>query len=164
MKFQFSDSKLANGSVVYLPEERAFQTRPTPPHAGSIQVNEIELLIAISGRIVGLSGFCPHDGWVRTALQFPPSNPGAVHCPDGLDVDGIPIRFNKDGRWNVYYDSDKEVVCISSKTPAAATTTVEILQGLALGLEEGHLAQIWVRLPSIAAANSERVPATTFLE
>jgi hypothetical protein len=149
MNFEFSDSQFAQGTIIYIAKDRAFQTLPAPSFASSIQINEIELLLEQNGRIVGLSGYCPHDGWEKAVLHYPLSKPGAVRCSNGLDPDGIPIRLNRNERWRVLHDSEAEVVYISALSSSRTTTTVEILKGLTLGLEQGHLTQIWIRLPSI---------------
>lgn len=136
---------MAQGKLVYSEVDRAFQTHPMPSHAGSIQINEVELLLGQDGRVIGLSGYCPRDGWNNGILSYPLSDQGSVFCPDGLDADGIPIRFNNIERWRVVYDSAEAVVCMFAHTSTAAAVVVEVLKGLTLGLENGDLTQVWIR-------------------
>lgn len=55
MIFGTTKTKLVNGCVYYVATDFAFSTYPRPSSAGSVVVNEVELLIDLDERVVGLS-------------------------------------------------------------------------------------------------------------
>ena len=146
MIFKTNKSKLANGCVFYDDADSAFSTHPWPSFAGSVVVDDIELLIDLDERVVGLSGYCPKEGWIAEKFDLPALQEGSVYCHGGLDEDGIAKRYEPSAGWKAAFDSEHQTVCIYQTSPEGGQNATRVLDGLSLGFEAGKLVRIWLSI------------------
>jgi hypothetical protein len=147
MNFKITKTKLANsGCVFYAATDLAFSTHPWPSSAGSVVVNDIELLIDLDERVVGLSGYCPKEGWIAEKFDLPALQEGSVYCHGGLDEDGIAKRYEPSAGWKAAFDSEHQTVCVYRIAPERGQSATKVIEGLSLGFEAGDLVRIWLRI------------------
>src|SRR5581483_11051114 len=71
MNFKSGRHNIAGGTIRYVAEDQSIQTVPVPVQAGSILINEVELLLGTEGEVIGISGYCPLHSWQEQLLTFP---------------------------------------------------------------------------------------------
>jgi hypothetical protein len=150
MIFQTGKGKRATGAICYSEKDHSIQTLPVPLHAGSILINDVELLLGAKGEVIGVSGYCPQEGWNKCAIQYPFAEPGVVFCFEALDPNGISVRFNRSKRWQIFHNPNRGVLCICEGKPLKTRQIVEVLEGVALDLDEGSLRAVWIQLMNLS--------------
>ena len=131
-----------SGRVVYVPEDYAFQTIPSPPYWNSILLNTLELTLDITRRITGVGGYCPHTGWANKRLDIPLPRTGGVIC-DEFPSFQKRLPMSVDNRaWNVAVDREKGWVCIGDAH--VQYECVEVFSGFLMAVDNRVLRSVWI--------------------
>jgi hypothetical protein len=144
MTFRISKAFATFGSVRYSIDDYSVQTIPPPRQAGSVLVNDVELLLGCESEVVGISGYCPYQSWRRKDLCFPASRSGGVICDGGVHPDGISVRLNKTERWSNFHDPKRAILCICPGNDLPFSDVVIGFDGFGLCIGEGRLNAIWL--------------------
>src|SRR5262245_6643943 len=136
MRFRTEPRRLWNSerSLVYRAEEYSFDVEPHCSAYAAVVVNDLSLWLDAMGKVVTVSGYCPHPAW-RTASVVPPSaSPLDVYSDDGAVVQaGLAWSADPDRRWPVFVDRQSGWVCLASGR--SSTCCAEVLAGVVLGLD-----------------------------
>lgn len=158
MYFTHTDSPCPlTGELVYVQEDHAFQTIPTPPMWNSVTVNTFEVFLDIQGVVTGGGGYCPHQGWKKKALTIPDYVPGRVKCHGFPSFDKQIPRNVDDATWGVYYDSVQRWICFghSSEETKEECSHIEVLKGFVLGFDKkGMMKTIWIEMTNCCPFNN----------
>lgn len=141
-------------SLIYRPDEYSFDTKPAPAvtHT-SILVNDLNLELDPSGKVVSIWGLCPHTGWQAKTLMPPvEAQPGSVLVLSNRDLcTGVSVRLNPAKRFTTYVDSASGWIQVQGES--AAADSVIIIPGVILELDrQGGLSSLWLkpeRLPPL---------------
>lgn len=132
--------------LVYRADEFSFDTEPAPV-AGftSILVNDLNLEVDGSGRIISVWGVCPYTRWKPASLAPPAADPGEAFVISETPLGrGISMRINPQNRWDTFADPTSGWVCI--RTGAACDSATRILPGIILETSQGgEFCAIWLK-------------------
>lgn len=151
-KVDYSTKQIPNSSLIYRPDDYAFDVRPTPEGGfTSALFDDLNLELNAAGRVVSVWGLCPHTRWKSADLIPPEAELGAVFfVSDSPLVRGVSVQLNKDKYRPVLVDRASGWVYVAGSGDAASS--VRILTGVVLQIDQtGNLSGIWLKpdqLPS----------------
>jgi len=137
----------AGGQLVYRRNDMAFATEPGLDGRGiSVVINEVELFVDDSGRVISVSGYCPYQGWRHTSFSPPKHDPGVltvVGLHPSTEPDGMAFGLNDvTNRWPVHVNAEGWV-CIGD--PAnSGDEAVEFAPNSVAVLREDQIVALWL--------------------
>jgi hypothetical protein len=132
--------------LVYRSDEYSFDVEPPSRNgSASVLVNDINLELDETGRVVSLWGLCPHTRWRPKKLVTPASIQGQAQF-NGSDMPlrvGESVRLNKDA-WPVFVDTNSGWVSLDGGR--TASRFIESLAHVLLGLDSnGDIVSLWLK-------------------
>ena len=147
----FKVASFRNTSIktVYNIEDRSIMSKPESPlRSGlTVMINYLQLELATNGVIVGVNGYCPHEGWIFKELITIPEAQDILLYYDNINTLslGSVLSLNDNEKWPVYYDIHNHILCLDSGQ--SATIVAEILPDVVLEInDEGIPARLWCKL------------------
>jgi len=145
---------IRDGRLVYRRAEYSFDTESRPNGRGiSVSINEVQLFVDDDGRVIYVSGYCPFQGWGRTAL----GPPGFISA--GLVIADLNPRSIQSGmafglndlssRWAVYVNPDGWV-CVGNPE-ARGEQAIEFAPGSVAVLKGDTLVALWLHPAMVGA-------------
>ncbi|MDA1101906.1 MAG: hypothetical protein O2967_23365 [Proteobacteria bacterium] len=150
MHFQinYSTRRIPNDVLVYRPEEFSFDVEPVPSGCfTSVLLNDLDLDIDETGKVLSISGLCPHTKWVETKL-IPPKSTIAeiIFVPDGpllpgvcvsLDREYLPVHFDRASGWIRVQGGGK---------PSSPNSSIALMCGVVFEINKrGDLCTLWLK-------------------
>jgi hypothetical protein len=137
------DAKPVSGRLVYLRSERSLDVEP-PPERGvaSLLINDVQIEIDEDGRLVCVSGLCPHESWAPARLDPPSAKVGGLQYVNGTVIPGVSKRLNTDNRWPARFDPSSGWLCIGDAS--VQTEAVAFAPGAIAVLTDDELAALWL--------------------
>jgi hypothetical protein len=132
------------GKVIYLSTDHAFQTTPSPPFWSSLEVNTLELVLDVTGRVTGVWGYCPRSSWKQTKLLLPKASVGSVICTGFPNFQDRISRAINNNPWEVCVDNTLGWVCIGKSN--ANSAYFEVLNGFFMGIKDSVLQSFWLKI------------------
>jgi hypothetical protein len=144
-KITSKDTVVPNNSLVYRSDEYSFDVEP-PMSGGStsILINDLNLEIDYTGKLLFIWGLCPYLKWVKTELVQPKFTGGEiVFVPDDPPKKGVSIRLFE--QKSVFVDKKSGWVYIPLND-CENTSSITIIQGVVIDIGvNGDLSAIWLR-------------------
>jgi len=112
--------------LVYRPEEYSFDMEPPPiENYTSILIDDLNLEVDETGRVISIWGMCPHTRWLEAALSPPLSKTGVLFVtPDRPLLRGVSMRLNSAKYLRTYVDRAAGWVRIKGEPTSAASVMV----------------------------------------
>jgi len=141
----FPATRISNSALIYRADEYSFDVVPSPTGFASVLVNDLNLEVIESGRVVSVWGICPHAAWERTVLNPPDAEFGDVFFVTDKPLErSVSIRISQQEYWPVLADLSCGWVHVKGKN--GTTSSIKILTGVVLDLnKQGNLCGIWLR-------------------
>lgn len=150
MKFRIVENRLPiAGRLIYSVDDYAFSTEPHPEGcATSVSINELELMLnGKDGRVVFVTGYCPHTGWQSSTL-IPPPVRHRGHLYAMLDKDIVHGASKSlqppNERWPVLVDQSTGWVRLGKGEPDKDRVGIEFAPGAIAVLAGDQLVAIWL--------------------
>ncbi len=148
MKFDIlpTKQKIADGKVIYRPEEYSFDFETDTPSSGtSLLVNDLHLEVDEDQRILYVWGVCPYYRWQHTDRNPPSSEPGIlVAILNGQMIPGVSHRLTKPSEWPILVNPESGWICIGDPDVREPFESVEFATNSIAVLKEGMLRAIWL--------------------
>lgn len=135
------------GTLRYRAADYAFATEPRPVTSGaSLTINEIELMLDDSARVVAVEGYCPYPGWRKSVLRVPVSRPGILQAIRAKALTpGVAVAIRPtDDRWPVLVDPESGWVRLGDDIPENDCDGVEFAPGAIAVLDDSGLRALWL--------------------
>lgn len=151
MRFRIDRSthRAPNSVLIYRPEEYSFDVDPAPGRSfTSVLLDDLNLEIDATGRVVSVWGLCPHTRWVPTKLAPPEAAFGEIFfVPDAALLPGVSIPLNHNSYLPVQVDQASGWVRIAGPgTSTASASSVRLLPGIIFEVtEQGQLCALWLK-------------------
>ncbi|MDR0788443.1 MAG: hypothetical protein LBG44_11360 [Gemmatimonadota bacterium] len=136
------------GELVYDAVEYSFYVAPHVPGVAWGVMNELEIVFGGDDVCAeSIIGYCPHYSWEQAELSPPDARMGIVSMRDaGGLLDGFPIDIESPdhGRWPVFFDPDKWLVCVGNPCPGFHDIAVKFRADSIIVLENNSIKSLWL--------------------
>jgi hypothetical protein len=155
--FRWQRGPVAPGTLVF--DGTGFDTEPRPEvGAASVSIRELELMLTEGDqRVAFVTGYCPHQGWLRGELQPPRHRQAQLFAvlekpiPLGASVGLHP----PDESWPIIVDTKAGWVRLGKGDPREDVEGIEFAPGAVAVLDGDQLKALWPRPVSLP------IPVTT---
>ena len=133
-------------AILYWPGDYAFSLTPFVDGVSWIVINELTLGVDTAGKIVSVSGFCPHIEWKPTGIGIPESSPLDVYMEgfDWVTEQGNARDLQSDRRWLAHVDDKSGWLRFDSGREGA--TNAEVFCGFVLSIDSsGELVKVYLK-------------------
>ncbi len=147
MRFKFHPAQsMTPKRLIYHSEQYSFDVEPrTETGITSLVINDLQLEIDESGRILCAWGFCPYQNWKYTDSLPPSFTPGSLAIDIEIEiVPGVSHRLTKPGEWPIFVNSKAGWVCVGKLDSPHRANSVEFSTNSIAVLEDGLLKAIWL--------------------
>ena len=149
MKINFYTEELQgsrNLSLIYRDEDYSFDIDPLEESGGmSIMINDLQLEIDQTGRVIYVWGYCPFFQYQKTEEY--PKNYQAKTLIASLDkpsIPGVSYRLNETERWEIFINKEKGWVCIRNPK-TIKKQLIEFAPNCIATLENYEIKAIWLK-------------------
>jgi len=151
MKFEFEKQDTANdGDFIYREDECSFDFESKTKQNGitSLLVNDLNIELDPSGKLLHTWGLCPYQNWVPEPISPPSSiKSGSIYFKDSEPiVAGVSVQIAGPNEWKISVNKKNGWVCIgdSSSTPNSNAISFAIDQVAVLS-DSGELLALWLK-------------------
>ena len=111
----------------------------------SILVNDLNLEVDDTGRVISIWGICPYTQWKRASVTPPVADLGEAFVISETPLQrGVSTRMNPQSRWVTFADPASGWICMKSEN--VPDSAIKILSGVILETSHGgHLCSIWLK-------------------
>lgn len=131
---------------MYRPEEYSFDVEPPPGRSfTSVLLDDLNVEIDETGRVISVWGMCPHTKWSPTRLTPPEAAFGDIFfVPDAPLSRGVSVQLNRDKYLPVQVDRASGWLRIQGR--GAPASAVKLQPGIIFEItEEGQLCALWLQ-------------------
>ena len=144
-RIDLGEASVQDSSLVYRPHEYSFDT-VSSQRGGvtSVLLNDLNLEMDNSNRVIAIWGMCPHTRWVERALVPPMAQSGSlIVSSEEPFLPGVSVRMNGEKRFPVYVD--RKVGWIQVKGTLRPSVAVMLLPGVIFEMTEcGQFCSLWL--------------------
>lgn len=138
--------QITNSTLVYRSEEYSFGMAP-PPRSSftSALIDDLNLEVDESGKVISVWGMCPYTRWKERVLQPPVADVGALFAiPDRPFLPGVSVQVNSKKYLPTYVDRVSGWVHI--KAECVPATAVTVFPGVIVEIDEhGQFCSLWLK-------------------
>ena len=113
----------------------------------TVMVNDVYIETDSDAQLSHCWGICPAPGWQNIRLLIPAIIQSNVSI-GGVNLDqNFVTKINDDGRWPVYFDKEKMILCIGNNSPEIL---IEFNTNSYVSLDENKMIDsLWVKIDKI---------------
>jgi hypothetical protein len=141
-----TNAVMMNSSIVYRPKEFSFDVIP-PPLRGftSILLDDLNLEVDETGKVISVWGMCPHTRWKESVLAPPEAVPGELFVlPDEPFRRAVSVRLTPDRHYSPTY-VDRSLGWVKIEGAFKPDAALEIIPGVIFQLgEQGEFSALWL--------------------
>jgi len=148
-------------SLVYIPEEEAFNFQPFPETpCGILSAGMLELCVDVAdNHVLSVSGRDPHTTWKKISLSPPSFKQSALYVTNHEFKPGIGIDLFSEKWPSRYVDLEKGWVCIGD--PEAQGEAIEFAPSCGAVLDNGEMRAIWLHPKELPRDSGSKTSAAT---
>lgn len=133
-------------ALVYRPQEYSFDM--VPPLKGgftSVLIDDLNMEVDDSGKVISVWGMCPHTRWVDASLVPPAAKVGALFVSsEGQLLRGVSVQVNGTKYLPTY--ADRRSGWVQIRSSAAPATAIQVFSGVVVEIDEhGQFASLWLQ-------------------
>lgn len=148
MKFEIASGveQVPERALVYRRQDYSFDMLP-PLRGGftSVLIDDLNLEVDDSGRVISVWGMCPHTRWIDATLAPPPAKVGALFViPERPFSRGVSVQVNSTKYLPTYADQRSGWVQIRGQS--GPVSAVKVFSGVIFEIgESGQFCSLWLR-------------------
>lgn len=148
MRFQVARGvqQVPQRELLYRRKEYSFDMEPPPTqNFTSVLIDDLNIEIDDSGRVVSVWGVCPYTRWKEATLIPPSADVGTLYVNSGSPIArGVSAQVNRDKYLPTFVDRKSGWIKIEAKkAPASA---VKVFPGVIFEIDEhGDFCALWLK-------------------
>ena len=138
--------QITNNVLVYRPEEYSFDMEPAPiKNFTSILIDDLNLEVDETGRVISICGVCPHTRWTEVVLVPPLAERGVLFATtDRPLLRGVSVRLNPTKYLPTFVDRTTGWVRVKGQSTSSAS--VMVFPGVIVEITgQGEFSSLWLQ-------------------
>jgi len=139
-------------------DEPAYSFLASTPHLDEVQsvlVDDLEIHVDVSGRVLYVDGYSPRTRWVAIDAVPPVAQDGEVRAdiPNPV-VRGSSVQLIPPMAWSIGFNRISGWLCVGDAVARESAQAIRIQPGIILVLNGLQLVAIWLRVRPIPAPDN----------